>query len=72
MKTRFFCPAMVMLTLCLSLLLSSCGGSDAENAENKDTVSTNIEPQPDNASVRPDTMQTQVPQDSAMKKDSTQ
>ncbi len=51
-------------------MMASCDGNDAANAENKDTVSTYIEPKPDNTIVRPDTMQTQVPQDSAAAKGS--
>lgn len=65
---KIFQLSTIILSILLSVLsLTSCGDGDAANAENKDTVSTSVEPQPDNATVRPDTMQTQVPQDSAAK-----
>ena len=51
----------VAIALAAGLSVMSCK-SKSSNAANNDTTTTPVNPQPDNATVKPDTMQTQAPQ----------
>lgn len=62
MKHSPFKSSLLVIALSAGLFVTACKSKDSSNAANNDTVTAPIEPQPDNASVRPDTMQTQAPQ----------
>ena len=63
MKQTSLKTGIAALALCAGLLTTSCKSKTADtNAANNDTASANIEPQQDNTTVKPDTMQTQAPQ----------
>ena len=63
MKQTSFKTCIAVFVLCVGLLATACKSKTTDtNAANNDTASTSMEPKQDNATVKPDTMQTQAPQ----------
>lgn len=62
MKQQTFRTSALVVALVAGLFVTACKSKDSSNAANNDTTTTPVNPQPDNATVKPDTMATMAPQ----------
>ena len=62
MKQQTLRTGIFAVALAASLFVTACKSKDSSNDANNDTTSASVEPQPDNATVKPDTMTTMAPQ----------